>query len=280
MKKVAIIGAGLLGGSVALSLRKLRPEVKVSLWARREAPLKLASELGIKDASSDLSVVLADADVVILSTPVGVMGELAQQIVDLRKGQKFILTDVGSVKRLTHELIEPIVSDSEIVYIGSHPMAGSETAGMEAARDNLLDSAACIITTERTDVEAELQQVEDMWTSLNTRVRRMTAEDHDYAVARISHFPHSLASIGAKVGLKYEDIGDLAGGGLRDTTRVAAGDPHLWTEILLENKDALQRSLHECVEELEQFQQILKENDEAAMLEYLTEAQRKRQLLK
>lgn len=279
-QKIAILGAGLLGGSVALSIRKHHPQVKVALWARREAPLLRAQELGIELASTDLSAVVADADIVILATPVGVMGHLAQQIVDLRKGEKFILTDVGSVKRLTHELIEPVVRDTDVVYIGSHPMAGSENAGIEAARVDLTDNAACIITTDRSDLTREMDELIQFWKSLHCRVRQMTPEDHDYAVARISHFPHSLACIGAKVGLAFEDIADISGGGLRDTTRVASGDPSLWTEILLENRDALQRSLSECVDELKQFQSLLKNNDHSEMLEYLVEAKRKRDLIK
>lgn len=279
-QKVAILGAGLLGGSVALSLRRHHPKLKVALWARREAPLTIAGELGIEYTSTDLAEVVADADIIILATPVGVMGDLAEKIVAIRGNEKFILTDVGSVKRLTHDLIEPVIASTQAVYIGSHPMAGSENAGIEAARVDLLDDAACVITTENPDLENEVKLLTEFWESLRCRVRELTPEDHDYAVARISHFPHSLACIGAKVGLAFEDIADIAGGGLRDTTRVASGDPALWTEILLENSDALQRSITECMDELSEFQELLKNNDQAAMLEYLTEAKRKRDLIK
>jgi len=117
------------------------------------------------------------------------------------------------------------------------------------------------------------------WKQLGMTTRLMTAEDHDYAVARISHFPHTIASVAAKVGLQFEDIAPLAGGGMRDTTRVAAGDPTLWTEILMENADALQRSLNECVQELKTVQKILKQKDEAALNAYLTEAKQKRELI-
>ena len=279
-QKVAILGAGLLGGSVALSLRKHHPELTVALWARREEPLAIARELGIEHLSTDLAEIVAEADIVILATPVGVMGQLAEKVVSLRENEKFILTDVGSVKRLTHEQIEPVVASSQAVYIGSHPMAGSENAGMEAARVDLLDNAACIITTENPELASEIKTLTEFWQSLQCHVRQLTPEDHDYAVARISHFPHSLACVGAKVGFAFEDIADLAGGGLRDTTRVASGDPALWTEILLENRDALQRSITESVDELNQFQELLKNNDKSAMLDYLTEAKRKRDLIK
>ena len=279
-QKIAILGAGLLGGSVALALRKHHPQLKVALWARRENPLITARRLGIEYVSTNLAEIVADADIIILATPVGVMADLAEKIIAIRKNEKFILTDVGSVKRLTHDLIEPIVSASQAVYIGSHPMAGSENAGIEAARVDLLDDAACVITTENSSLIDEVETLTELWSSLHCRVRQMTPEDHDYAVARVSHFPHTLACIGAKVGIAYEDIADIAGGGLRDTTRVASGDPALWSEILLENRDALQRSLTECVDELNEFQELLKNNDEIAMLDYLTEAKRKRDIIK
>ena len=268
---------------MALSLYHCASITHNSKWhygLRREDPLVIARRLDIQYASTDLAEIVVDADIVILATPVGVMGDLAAKIVAIHGDEKFILTDVGSVKRLTHELIEPIVENTQAVYLGSHPMAGSENAGIETASVNLLDNAACVVTTEKSSLKEEVQTLTELWQSLGCRVRQMTPEYHDYAVARISHFPHSLACIGAKVGLEFEDIADIAGGGLRDTTRVASGDPELWTEILLENRDALQSSLTECVDELNQFQELLKNNDQAAMLDYLTEAKRKRDLIK
>ncbi len=284
IKKVAILGSGLLGGSVALAVRNHLPNIQLTLWGRREEPLKVAQELGIENTTTNLADII-DSDLIILSTPVGVMGSLVSQIIDLRddRGEDCIITDVGSVKRLTHETIEPLVKDKNIHYVGSHPMAGSEVAGIEGARENLLSGAACIVTQQgeiEGDVVSQVMEiVVNFWSSLGCKVRRMSAEDHDYAVARISHFPHVLACIGAKVGLEYEDIAELAGGGLRDTTRVASGDVGLWSEILLENRDALQRSLAQSISELAQFQEMLRINDEEGMHAYLTEAKRRRDLL-
>lgn len=280
INRVAILGAGLLGGSVAISARENFPDMEVALWARNPDVAKKAREMGIELASSDLAQVVSGADLVILSTPVGVMAELVRELVELRGDENFLITDVGSVKRLTHEQIEPLIKDTQISYVGSHPMAGSEKKGFGAARGDLLKGAACILTSE--DIardNAELVLLENFWRQLGCRIRKLSPEDHDYAVARISHFPHAMASMVAMVGLSFEDIGDLAGGGLKDTTRVAAGDPELWTEILLENRDALQRSLTEGITDLERFQEILKRNDSEEMLAYLTEAKRRRDLI-
>ena len=278
IKRVAILGAGLLGGSVAISAQKKFPSMEVALWARKPDVAEQARRMGISHASSDLAEVVRGADLVILSTPVGCMADLVRQLLELRKGEEFLITDVGSVKRLTHEQIEPLIEGTKVHYVGSHPMAGSEKKGFTAAHGELLDGAACILTSENQDAEG-LEILEQFWSTLGCRIRKLTPEDHDYAVARISHFPHAMASMVAMVGLAFEDIGELAGGGLRDTTRVAAGDPELWTEIMLENRDALQRSLTESIAELAKVQEILRTNDEPGLLAYLTEAKRRRDLI-
>jgi len=280
MKRVAILGAGLLGGSVAISMRKHLPDVEVALWARNPDVAEKAKQLGIEHSSSDLLEVIHGADIVILATPVGIMGDLVSEMLRLRSGESFIITDVGSVKRLPHDEIEPLLNGTPVQYVGSHPMAGSEKKGFGAAHGNLLNGAACVLTSDFMERDVEvLSLLEGFWVRLGCRVKRLSPEDHDYAVARISHFPHAMASIVAMVGLEYEDIGELAGGGLRDTTRIAAGDPKLWTEILLENRDALKRSLTESIAELSKFQEILRANNEAEMLEYLVEAKRRRDLI-
>ena len=280
IKRVAILGAGLLGGSVAISAKENFPGMEVALWARNPDVATKAREMGIELASSDFAEVVNGADLVILATPVGTMPGLVQELVELRGDDTFLLTDVGSVKRLTHEQIEPLLKNTNVSYVGSHPMAGSEKKGFSAAHGGLLNGAACILTSEDMDGDAaELKVLEGFWKSLGCRIKKLTPEDHDYAVARISHFPHAMASIVAMVGLSFDDIGELAGGGLRDTTRVAAGDPELWTEIMLENRDALQRSLTESISELAKFQEILRSNNEGEMLEYLIEAKRRRDLI-
>lgn len=280
IKRVAILGAGLLGGSVAISAKENFPDVEVALWARNPDVAKDAREMGIELASTDLAEVISGADLVILATPVGTMPGLVRELLELRGDEEFLITDVGSVKRLTHQQIDPLLKGTRVSYVGSHPMAGSEKKGFSAAQGDLLNGAACVLTSEDMNANvAGLDLLEYFWMKLGCRIRKLTPEDHDYAVARISHFPHAMASMVAMVGLSFDDIGELAGGGLRDTTRVAAGDPELWAEIMLENRDALQRSLTESIAELAKFQEILRTNNKAEMLDYLTEAKRRRDLI-
>ena len=280
IKRVAILGAGLLGGSVAISAQQNIPTLEVALWARNPDAVNQAKAIGLSGATVDFEEAVRGADLIILATPVGSMEDLTARILEIRGNEKFMITDVGSVKRLPHEKIDSLIENTQVSYVGSHPMAGSEKKGISAAFGELLNGAACIVTSN--DMERDAQDMESLdtfWSALGCRVRKMSPEDHDYAVARISHFPHAMASMTAMVGLSFEDIAELAGGGLRDTTRVAAGDPDLWTEIMLENRDALQRSVTESISELHQFQQILKDNDENAMRSYLVEAKRRRDLI-
>ncbi len=265
---------------MAISTKEHFPDVEVVLWARKEQVAAEAREMGLDLASSDFAEVVKGADLVILATPVGTMSKLVKELLELRCEEEFLITDVGSVKRFPHEEIEPLLEGTHVKYVGSHPMAGSEKKGFSAAYGELLDGAACILTSSNMLADAaELELLEFYWTSLGCRVRKLSPEDHDYAVARISHFPHAMASMVAMVGLSFEDIGELAGGGLRDTTRVAAGDPELWAEIMLENRDALQRSVAESISELNTFQAMLEGNDEDGVLKYLMEAKRRRDLI-
>lgn len=276
-QKIAILGPGLIGGSIALAMQMHFPQVNLSLWGRREEVAQQGRALGISGATSDFESAVTDADLIILATPVGIMPSLVERIIPLNPSA--LLTDVGSVKRIVHESIRNLIRGTGLEFIGSHPMAGSEKTGLGAAHVDLLEGAACILTNDEQVDSAKKEKLASFWKSLGCRVRELSAEDHDYAVARISHFPHTLASVGATVGIAYEDIADLSGGGMRDTTRVAAGDAKLWTEILLENADALQRSLGEAITEIAKVQEMLRTRDEKSLHHYLEIAKRKRDLI-
>ena len=279
VRRISVLGPGLLGGSVALAVRHYMPEVEVVMWGRRDEPLQVAKELGVSVVTTEIEEAVNGVDLCVLATPVGVMSHLVSQIVEAMNGEALLLTDVGSVKRLPHQTLASILQGSKVEFVGSHPMAGSEKTGIEAARALLLDGATCLVTNDNNVEEEQVQKVEEFWQNIGCKIRRMSAEDHDYAVARVSHFPHLLAAVGATVGLAFEDILNLCGGGMRDTTRVAAGDPELWTEILMENSDALHRSMRESVADLVNLMDCLEGQDSDRLLEYLIEAKRRRDLI-
>ncbi|WP_035601623.1 prephenate dehydrogenase/arogenate dehydrogenase family protein [Haloferula sp. BvORR071] len=274
--KVAILGGGLLGGSLALALRQRCPELPVALWARRAETVAMAQDRGIDGATGDLSQALAGADLVVLSTPVGAMASVLLNAQAAGLSADALITDVGSVKASPHRLLRPLLERSGLRFIGSHPMAGSEQTGMEAAEADLFEGAACLLTDEEGVGDPWLSRLQVFWEFLGCRVTGMTAGDHDGLVARISHFPHLMAAVTAKVALQDPADGRFGGGGLRDTTRVAGGDPAMWAEIAMENREALRAVLKDGLREMSEMLAMLESGDQEALRHWLAVAKEAR----
>lgn len=276
MTRLAILGPGLLGGSVAGAVRRAGMAEEIRVWARRRAAGDAVVAKGWADfASDDVAAVVEGADVVVLATPVGVMPALAKQIVaaKARMSPDVLITDVGSVKGMVAESVAPIFDAAGLTFIGSHPMAGAETAGFEAARDDLFDGAACILTPHA----ASLPRLRAFWERLGCRLFVMTPEEHDAAVARVSHLPHVAASALVLAVLSNDGaVAAVAGGGFRDTTRVASGDAALWTEILLENRLALEAPIEDLRRRLAEVSECLRHGDSVRLHELLDHAKRMR----
>ncbi len=268
-EKVTILGGGLLGGSLALSMDARRTR----LWARRAETVRRARDLGIPGATGDLAEAVDGCDLLVLATPIGAMADLLARAVAAGLPETAVVTDVGSVKRAPEEWLAPVLGGR--VFVGSHPMAGSERTGLGAARADLFGGAACIVTGEA----PEARDVADFWREVGCRVIRMDAGVHDSAVARVSHLPHALAAIGARVGLADPFLGYLAGGGLIDTTRVSSGDPAMWAEIFLRNGDALAGPLGEAADALRDLLGMLEGGDEEALCRWLADAKARRDAL-
>lgn len=280
MKKVAILGPGLLGGSIALALRA-RGDTAVAVWARRaEAAAEVLSRGCADLASTDLREVVSGAALVILCTPVGSMPQLATDIAPhLAPGA--IVTDVGSVKAPVVAALEPILRGRG-EFVGSHPMAGSDQAGIEAARADLFAGAVCIVTPTPSTNAAAAAEVEVFWKSLGSSVRTLSPAEHDEVVALISHFPHLLAAtLVDSVASTNPAAFDFAGPGFRDTTRVAGGPPGMWTEILHTNRHAVRKSAEAMVEKLREIIRLLASDfPDQTMHEFLTRAKAQRDRLR
>jgi prephenate dehydrogenase len=256
MEKVAILGPGLLGGSLALALRA-RGAVSVAVWARRAEAAAAAERLGAADvASNDLRKVVADANIVVLCTPVGAMPSLARELVESLSPDALV-TDVGSVKNVVVKQLNEIFAHRGR-FIGSHPMAGSEQAGIDAARRDLFQGAACIITPDPSTARSSIEEVTAFWKSVGCNVGTLSPEAHDQVVALISHLPHLVATT------LLSTIHDLhpaafafAGPGLRDSTRVASGPPEMWAEILDANRDPVRHAVEAMIEKLGQTLKLL-----------------------
>jgi prephenate dehydrogenase len=276
MTQLAILGPGLLGGSIALAARRAGG-FRVAVWARRqEAVVELEKQACAELASTELAAVVREADLVVLCVPIGVMGALAREIAPLLSAGA-IVTDVGSVKALVVEELSAIFA-GRARFIGSHPMAGSEQTGLAAARANLFDGAACVVTPDGRSDAAALAAVHGFWQTLGCRVLETSPLEHDEIVALISHFPHLLAATLVDVVADGNARAfDFSGPGFRDMTRVASGPPAMWAEILRSNRTAVRQSAEAMIEKLREIVTLL--DHDAPMIEFLTQAKAQRDRL-
>ncbi len=276
MNKIAVLGSGLLGGSIALAAQSRMQGVAVVLWGRREDSIREAKELGITYATTDLENAVSEADMIILATPVGAMLQILDSVSKIKSLKDIIITDVGSVKLTPRDTLEAVAQAAGACYIGSHPMAGSEQAGIHAARANLFMGAACVMTNDFNHSEEKVTLLRDFWEALGCECHQTSSEEHDRVMARISHLPHLLASVGALVGLKYSEDRKFAGNGLRDTTRVASGHPAMWAEILLRNRGAIKEPIEEAIGHLRDVLAFLEDSSEEQLERLLNDAKQHR----
>lgn len=279
MKSVAILGPGLLGGSIALALRP-DPNVRVSLWARRIAAVEEARAMGVADVVTvQVAEAVEGADTVVLCVPVGAMEEVLRAALP-KIAPDALVTDVGSVKKTVCDVLAPLLS-GRALFVGSHPMAGSEKAGLSAARPDLFLNSVCILTPEPgvTDAGA-ISRAEDLWTRLGCRMRSLSPQTHDEVCAFISHLPHLTAAalVQAVQTMRPEALG-FCGSGFRDSTRVASGLPSMWAEILSANRAAVATSIRGLIAALEPLAGLLEEGGadlEPLLLGFLASAKEHR----
>ncbi len=261
LKKITILAPGLLGASLAQAVRKRGLASTIAVWARRpETRLELKEAPWCDEVFDTPQDACRESSFVVVCTPVEKIPELVRAIKDaLPPGA--IVTDVGSVKSLIcrqghHEL------GGNRHFIGSHPMAGSEKSGMENARDDLFERRTCFVTPLEESNPQSVEIVVAFWRHLNSDVVTIGPEAHDEIVAHISHLPHVLASTLCDfLGRKDSSWVKYAGGGLRDTTRVASGNTEMWREILQQNRHEILRALREYQDELHAFQTALANED-------------------
>lgn len=247
-QQISILGPGLLGASLALTMKKRGLCQRVHSWSRRSETRAQAMQADWCDAVFDqASAACEGSDLVVVCTPVETIVPLIKQIVPSIRSDALV-TDVGSTKSLISREAQGIA----VNFIGSHPMAGSELKGMGHASHNLFDGAACFVTPLDGDRDSEIIRLQNLWQAIGMRVVTTTPERHDEIVAHISHLPHLLAScLCAYLGGMDANWKSLAGGGLRDTTRIAAGDPTLWKQILEQNREEVIRAVDGFESELQ-----------------------------
>lgn len=272
VERLAVLGLGLLGGSIAWAARARGVAGEVVGCGRRIEPLRDAQARGLVDRfATDPAEAVAGADLVVLATPVGSMAGVLRAAAPALRADA-IVTDVGSVKALLCETLPGLLPPG-VVFVGSHPMAGSHDKGAEHADANLLDGAVCVVTPAADRSEAAVARVEAFWSALGARIVRRDPAMHDREVAWISHVPHAVAFAFARaLGDAPPEAGRVAGSGFRDFTRIARSDPELWAEILVANRKAVAGPLARVAERMSELARAVETGDVDEVDRWIAEA--------
>ena len=273
LDNVCILGLGLIGGSLALSLESADIEVIRTGWSRSESSRNFAAENAVVDKVYDTpEEAVQNASMVVLAGPISCFASQLKQIAGfLPKG--CIVTDVGSTKRQVAAWAKKYLPD-HVDFVGSHPMAGSEQQGIEFARGDLFDGAFCFVTPTEKSKKSATAVIKQMWQALDMKVIEMMPQQHDQTVAMISHLPHIMAA-------SLVNISDLeqivfCGKGFLDTTRIASGPENVWRDILITNSSNVARSIDKVIKDLSHYRDILKAKDADAIEKKLLVARQMR----
>ena len=266
--KVAILGLGLIGSSIAHAMRRAKMATHIAGYARPRT-LARARAVGFCDSyTSDPAECVVDADLVILATPVGIFGQLAELIgANLKPGST--LSDVGSVKSAVIRDVGPFVPEG-VHFIPAHPIAGTEESGPEAGFAELFDGRWCLLTPLPGTDPAALESLKAFWGALGSNLDVMEAHHHDLVLAITSHLPHLIAYniVGTADDLEtvtHSEVIKYSAGGFRDFTRIAASDPTMWRDIFLNNREAVLEVLGRFSEDLSALGRAIRWGDGEAL---------------
>ncbi|MDP3730687.1 MAG: prephenate dehydrogenase [Candidatus Omnitrophota bacterium] len=278
-KKVTIIGVGLIGGSIGLAIKKRKIAGEVIGVFRHESTLKRALKCNAVDkATMFIEGGVNGADLIIVTSPVhSIPGIIKTAAKYAKRGA--IITDAGSTKAWIVSSVEKsLVRSRKVHFVGSHPMAGSERAGVEFARANLFEKAPCIVTKTAATDKASLNKVIKFWDSLGAIVKVMSPASHDRSVSLISHLPHIVA-FGLAGSVPLREI-QYAAEGFRDTTRVASSDPELWADIFLTNRKEILKAGRAFESYYKDILKAISKGDHKKTVSFLKRAKSKRDALK
>ena len=263
--KIAFIGIGLIGSSLARVIRRDGLAGSIVACARTEQTRQTALDLDLADsATDDVADAVRDADLIVLCTPIGAYGAIAKQMsASLKPGA--IVTDVGSVKRSVIDAVAPHLPVG-VHFVPSHPIAGTENSGPEAGFDSLFEDRWLVLTPESGTDEVAVEQVAELWRRTGSKIERMDPDHHDQVLAITSHVPHLIAYTIVGTATDLEDrlkseVVKFAASGFRDFTRIAASDPVMWRDIFLNNKDAVLEMLGRLTEDLSGLQRAIRDGD-------------------
>jgi cyclohexadieny/prephenate dehydrogenase len=276
--RIAIVGCGLIGGSIARAAKEKNAAGAISLFDANPAALGRAGDLGLGEIRSTLAEAVRDADAVFLCVPVGAMREAGGgSIAAMKPGA--ILTDVGSVKGSVAKDLRALAAPG-VHIIPGHPIAGTEKSGPDAGFASLFEGRWCILTPESggdADYKAASDQLAAFWERLGSKVERMDAQRHDLVLAVTSHLPHLIAYNIVATAHDMENVTDgevvkFSAAGFRDFTRIAASDPTMWRDVFLNNKEAVLEVLGRFDDDLTALRKAIRNGDGQKLFDVFTHA--------
>lgn len=273
-QKVALIGLGLIAGSLAHAMRRSDLAGTISGYSRSAETREIAREISLCDEVCDTAAdAVKDADLVILAVPVGAMAAVAEEIAPhLKAGAT--LSDVGSVKAAVIKTVSPFVPTG-VHFIPAHPLAGTEHSGPKSGFAELFDNRWCILVPVENTNETALANLRGFWQDVGSNVEVMDAQHHDLVLAVTSHAPHLIAytMVGVADDLRRvtdKEVINFSAAGFRDFTRIAASDPTMWRDVFLNNKEATLEILGRFTEELFDLQRAIRAGDGDYLHDYFT----------
>ena len=271
---IGFIGLGLIGGSIARGLKRANKNIEIMAYMRTRSRLEQAKADGIVDLILDgIDANLSRCDIIFLCTPVEYNASYLEMIRPFIKPGA-ILTDVGSTKTNIHKTVQQM--GMEDVFVGGHPMAGSEKSGYENSTDHLLENAYYIISPTKKNTEEQIERMRQIALDLRAIPLILDYEDHDFSVAAISHLPHLIASSLVKLvkdnDSEQETMRHIAAGGFKDITRIASSSPVMWEQICMTNTENLKVLMRRYIRSLEDIYEDLDSHNGQAIYDLFDES--------
>ena len=277
--KITVIGCGLIGSSILRVIEKKNIAKEINAYDKsKEVSSYLAKNFKFK-ICINISEAVNNADLVIISSPLSSYKEILSQIQsDLKKGS--ILTDTGSAKKEINKIIKES-SLSDVTWIASHPIAGTEYSGPQSGFAELFEKRWCILSADENTDKKEITKLEKFWEDLGSKIKVMSFEHHDYVLSLTSHLPHAVAYSIVKTAISddnkfKDDIIQYSAGGLRDFTRIAASDPLMWKDIFIDNSENILKVLDNYSKNLEEIKSAIKNKDSKKLLEIFSSTRKVR----
>ena len=277
--KISIIGCGLIGSSILRAVEEKKLATKISAYDKSSKVIDYLKKNFSVEICSNISDVVKDSDLVVIASPLSSYKEILLSIHTSLK-ENVILTDTGSAKKEVNKIISNL-NLKNVNWIASHPIAGTEYSGPEAGFASLFKNRWCIISADKKVAEDKIKSLENFWSKLGSKTKRMTFEDHDYVLSLTSHLPHAVAYSIVKTAINKEDkfkddVIQYSAGGLRDFTRIAASDPLMWKDIFIDNSENILKVLDNYSKNLNEIKDAIKNKDSKKLLEIFSSTKKVR----